>query len=467
MRARLEPTAEWIPAYTGMTVVALYAKPTNYAIFPFPTPKDTPMLSIGLMSGTSMDGIDAGLINTDGYYHIDDLSTQSLSYAPEFKLLLKIAEYAVRTESGNLEKASSTFSQHLQQYLKNEYGFNDAELEKQLLKLQKYLNHDQPITLEKIIHHSTALHAELVLTLLNKAQLKPQQIDVIGYHGQTLLHRPHDKITIQVGDGNLLAQMTGITVVNDFRRRDVLAGGHGAPLAPLYHQALAIRDKKIPLAVVNCGGIANLTVISGDHFNDILGFDTGPGNGLIDRYIKKRTQGREHMDSNGQYGKKGKIDEAILKQLYNTAVTPKLPDFFTQKPPKSLDIGDLILIPELDSLSIEDTCATLEAFTADTIVNALDLLDTPIPTHWILAGGGWHNPVIRRELETRLQKKLGEIQILTADEAGWNNQALEAQIFAYLAVRSRLNLPISFPNTTFVPEPMTGGQTHFPPQLAI
>ena len=310
----------------------------------------------------------------------------------------------------------------------------------------------------------TKLNLIFFKQLLKNTELTANKIDVIGYHGQTLFHQPSAKITIQVGNGQQLATATDITVVNDFRTRDIEAGGQGAPFAPLYHQALAIRDDMVPVAIVNCGGIANVTFISGKSTSNVVGFDTGPGNGLIDRYIKRQTQGKEQMDTNGLYGSLGTVDEAVLKLLYEKSVFSQGKNFFLLPPPKSLDIGDLNLIPELDSLSLENACATLEAFTADTIANSTKFFHHQVPQYWILAGGGWHNPVIRHQLRMRLRKKLGEnIIIKTADEVGWQSSALEAQIFAYLAVRRLYNLPISVPGTTGVPMPLSGGNIYLSP----
>lgn len=411
------------------------------------------------MSGTSMDGIDAALIETDGHAQIRELANISLAYDSEFKTLLKAAEHAVRHHVGDLARAKTYYPAAIQHYLNHELS-QPAEAAQ---ALALYFHHDATamITFDQVVQRSTELHAKIVKQLLEKAQKTADNIDVIGYHGQTLFHRPANKITWQVGNGAWLAKATGITVVNNFRSRDVAAGGQGAPFAPLYHQALAIRDNKIPAAIVNCGGIANVTIITGKNPRDVIGFDTGPANGLIDRYVKQRTHGKEHMDENGHYGKAGKVHENILALLYEKSVVLDGKNFFTLQPPKSLDIGDLHLIPELDALTLPDACATLEAFTADTIVNSLRFFPEQPPRSWILAGGGWHNPVIYRELETRLKKALGnDISIMTADQAGWNSQALEAQIFAYLAVRSLQKLPISLPNITRVPEPLTGGEIH-------
>ena len=207
---------------------------------------------------------------------------------------------------------------------------------------------------------------------------------MIGYHGQTLFHSPANKISLQIGSGSQLAELTGITVINDFRSNDIHHGGQGAPFAPLYHQALAVRDKKYPLVVVNCGGIANISEITGPDENSLFGFDTGPGNGLIDRYVKQQTQGKEHMDLNGQYGVEGVVDETLLNLLYEKSLTVRGENFFQMSPPKSLDIGDLTLIPEINLLSLQDACATLEAFTADTIARSTSYFQQPQPQHWIL-----------------------------------------------------------------------------------
>lgn len=383
------------------------------------------MLTIGLMSGTSMDGIDAALIETDGENVVKELAGVSLDYSTHFKVQLKEIESAVRKYSGDISAVKK---------------------------------HSTDITFDAVVKQSTQLHIEAVKKLLEKINHSADRIDVIGYHGQTLFHQPTNKITIQVGDGQLLADQTNIKVVNDFRSRDVLAGGQGAPLAPLYHQALAIRDQKIPVAIVNCGGIANVTIITGETTDDIVGFDTGPGNGLIDRYIKLKTSHQEHMDFDGKYGSKGKINNTAFEKLYQ-----KLNPFLNLKPPKSLDIGDFELTSELSQLSIEDACATLEAFTADTIVKSIDHIATEIPKLWVLAGGGWNNPVIYSELKKRLQNKLGtDIEVKLADEIGWNSKYMEAQLFAYLAVRCLQNKPITFPSTTQAPHPLTGGKIYIP-----
>ncbi len=427
------------------------------------------MLSIGLMSGTSMDGIDAALINTNGDAEIEARGCISIEYDQEFKLLLHIAQFCIKENQGNLEQAKQDyFSFGVKKYLKDELAILPVNIEKKLQVLQNYVQKkmevEWPCTFDHVIEYSTKLHAEAVLKLLEKEQLTAEHIDVVGYHGQALYHQPNRGISIVLGDGQLLANLVKIVVINDFRRHDVASGGQGAPFAPLYHQALAIRDNKIPVAVVNCGGIANMTLIKDRFPENLIGFDTGPGNGLIDRFVRQRTSGKENIDYDGKYGKSGTVCHDTLDALRQKSIVKGEDSYLDILPPKSLDFGDLVLIDELSNLSIEDGCATLEAFTAETIVASLDLLKlNTFPKQWVLAGGGWNNPVILSELKNRLSKKIGsDVSIHKADEMGWNNQALEAQIFAYFAVRSLQGKPLSVPGTTGVPKPLSGGHGYLP-----
>ncbi len=431
------------------------------------------MISIGLMSGTSMDGIEAALLETDGSPNIlKALGHISLTYDPRFKILLKSAEYAVKKCVGNLEEAKIYYSQAIPDYIKEAFNINKkVDIDQKISNLSLYLygenNFNSQITLDKIIEHSTALHGIAVKNLLKAQKINASDVNVVGYHGQTLFHNPARKISIVVGNGQQLADELGITVVNDFRSRDIEAGGCGAPFAPLYHYALAVRDNKLPIAVVNCGGISNISLILNKNEESVIGFDTGPGNALIDRLVRQRTQGKENMDTDGRYGKQGRVNKNILTLLSEKAIIKSGQNYLLQMPPKSLDYNDMVLIPELESLSLEDAGATLEAFTAETIVNSMDLLpfnsSLQLPKLWILAGGGWHNPVILKALKDRLRLKLGtDLKILTADEMGWSSQAMEAQIFAYFAVRSLQNKPLSVPGTTGVPHPTSGGRTYYP-----
>lgn len=425
------------------------------------------MLSIGLMSGTSMDGIDAALLETDGESHVKELGNISIPYDSQFKTLLKAAEYAIRQCNGYMDQSRFFYPQALKCYLQDELKIEGTPLKRNIddlfLYLHENIHSDTPIILDDVIALSTQLHGRAIEKLLEKTGYTSKLIDVVGYHGQAMFHQPSKGVSVIVGDGQALAEQTGITVVYDFRSCDIAAGGQGAPFAPLYHLALAKRDHKIPLVVVNCGGIANISLIRSDRESDLIGFDTGPGNGLIDRLVKQRTSGQEVMDEGGQYGLKGKVHQEVLAALYEKSILKDNKNYFLMPPPKALDIGDMQLIEELDDLSLPDACRTLEAFTAFTIVKSLDLLKMELPKHWILAGGGWNNPVIRFELNHQLRSKIGDdINIATADEAGWNSQALEAQIFAYLAIRSLQNKPLSFPGTTRVPTPLSGGRVCIP-----
>lgn len=422
-----------------------------WLIVPAQASDDEVHLAIGLMSGTSMDGIDASLLETDGKLQIREVGSASLSYSRPFTYALKTAEILIKECGADVERmrrCGFAFEMHAK------FTWLD-DIQTLIQDLEKELKDD--LSYDSVVSHSTALHARLVHELLTKTGHTANDIKVIGYHGQTLWHVPQ-QFSFQAGDGQLLADLTQIPVINNFRENDVKAGGQGAPFAPLYHQALAVRDGMIPCAVVNCGGIANITLIYGPAHEDIVGFDTGPGNGLIDAYVRRVTGGKELMDKDGERGLRGRVNPKLLELMCVNAIM--ISDYLNLPPPKSLDSRHLILIPELDQGEIDDNCATIEAFTAYTIVKSLELIkDRPIALFWVLGGGGWKNPVITREL----QKRLGQVIIVrTADERGWNNQSLEAQIFAWMAVRSLKGLPLSVPQTTGVPEPMCGGDLYIP-----
>jgi len=418
--------------------------------------------SIGTMSGTSMDGIDVALIKTDGYFLIEEISHFTLKYTNSFHFILKAAEYCVQQRKGNLEAIDDIpIEKMLKEYGEKDLNLNGEKLLFEVKEALQYLineGHPNP-TFQTIVDVSTQLHEKAIRELLKKIPNTIPKINLIGYHGQTLFHDPTRKITIQIGNPEQLAKSLNMMVIADFRVNDVLAGGQGAPFAPLYHQALMVRDNVYPGVVINCGGIANISVIRHLEPSTMMGFDTGPGNGLIDRFIKQKTKFKQLCDEDGQYGKQGQVNEAVLKALYQNAVLVQGENYFSLPIPKSLDIHDLQLIPELEALSILDACRTLEAFTADTIVESLKQLEPPRPSLLVLAGGGWYNPVIKQEFKTRVIEKLGiDIEVRTVAEMGWNNDALEAEIFAYLAVRSFLGEPISYPNITGVPRPLTGGR---------
>lgn len=420
----------------------------------------TSFLSIGMMTGSSMDGIDAAVLESDGNHKATSIVGASSDFSRGFQLALRIAEFATSQERGNLVFAAHKFTDYIKNYLKEfEIDNNLLSEVKKEFEISDIFN----LTLDLIIRKFTCLHALLVEQLLVKINLPPNAIDVIGFHGQNLYHNPDKGITIQVGDGQLLADKTKIPVVNNFRENDVKNGGQGAPFAPIYHQVLAGQKGIYPLAIVNCGGIANITIINGPETDQMIGFDTGPGNVLIDRFIRLKTKNHEMMDQDGKFGSKGTVKQSILKLLREQAIGYYHGDYLKKFPPKCLDSSHFKLSDEIMELSIEDGCANLEAFTAHCIVESLDLITTSPPKTYILAGGGWNNPVITNFLTSLLIEKIGrDVSVFKSSEYGWNSQYLEAEIFAYLAVKSLLKLPISFPNTTGVKIPIPGGDILFP-----
>lgn len=226
-----------------------------------------------------MDGIDAALLVTDGDSHIQTIAYHGLGYDPSFKHLLHAAQYHIRLHRGDLNKACSDFdNQGFHNYLRTELGLSVDEINTQHQNCLKYMQHNK-LQLTDVIRKSTELHAQAVSTLLQKSEYQASEITAIGYHGQTMYHQPNAATSVIVGDGQYLAKLTNIAVINDFRTNDIRLGGQGAPFAPIYHQALVKRDQKIPAVIVNCGGIANITLIQDDDPERLIGFDTGPGNG--------------------------------------------------------------------------------------------------------------------------------------------------------------------------------------------
>jgi anhydro-N-acetylmuramic acid kinase len=288
-------------------------------------------------------------------------------------------------------------------------------------------------------------HFEAACAFLAEHGLSWRDIDLIGFHGQTVLHeRPTvGRIgrTVQLGDGELLARLAGVPVAFDFRSADVAAGGEGAPLAPIYHQARAEASGiAAPCAVLNLGGVANVTLFSTTA--PPLAFDTGPANGMIDQMVQVRGLGR--YDQDGRLGAAGRVAEGVLETLLAHP-------YFAAVPPKSLDRYDFSL-NAIAGLSAPDAAATLVAFTAETVRLGLDLAVEP-PRVLIASGGGRRNPTLMAAIAARL-----DCEVVAAEAVGWRGDALEAEAFAYLAARTLAGLPISFPGTTGVARPMTGGR---------
>src|SRR5215213_26689 len=365
------------------------------------------MRAIGLMSGTSMDGMDVALIETDGETVTPFGPSASHPYQNDDMALLRQAMEAAPALRDRSERPGV---------------IAEAEV------------------------LTTTLHATAVNTFVALNEIDRRTIDVVGFHGQTVLHRPKEKLTVQLGDGAMLAREIGIPVVYDFRAADVAAGGQGAPLVPVFHRALArTLDRAHPIAVLNLGGVANVTYIDAD--GDPIACDTGPANALIDDFMRVRSGALRDQD--GHAAAAGRVDTAALDRLL-------LHPFFAQPAPKSLDRNDfhdwISTHADLAQKSIEDGAATLTMLTAATVAQSVAILPRP-PATWIIGGGGARNPTLLRMLRECLAPALLE----TADRVGWSGDALEAQAFAFLAVRSLKGLPLTFPTTTGAPRPMTGG----------
>lgn len=355
------------------------------------------LTAIGLMSGTSLDGIDAALIRTDGKSAVVCGPALTIPYPEPVRARLRAV---LGCAPG--ERAA-------------EVAGVGAEI--------------------------TRLHAEAVLRLLEANGIAAKSVDVIGFHGHTILHRPHDGLTVQIGDGALLASLTGIDVVDDFRSRDVAEGGEGAPFVPLFHAAMAAGLER-PLAVLNLGGVGNITWIGAA--GDPVAFDTGPGNALIDDWVLAKTG--HPFDADGKIAQSGRVDDAVLARLMTDP-------YFGRRPPKSLDRGHFS-VDALGGLSVKDGAATLVAFTAQTVRRAFGHLPAQ-PQRLLVTGGGRRNQALMAALAHALP-----CPVVTVEEVGWNGDALEAQAFGYLAVRSLLGLPLSLPSTTGASRAVCGGTLH-------
>lgn len=347
---------------------------------------------IGLMSGTSLDGIDAAWLRTDGKTRVETGPFRTRPYDPAFRTRLRRC----------LGPAAD------------------------------------PTHVAAVSRELTEQHA----TLVREVQaLAPEPATLAGFHGHTVWHAPEQRQTRQIGEGDWLAQRCGVAVVSDFRSADVAAGGQGAPLVPLYHRALAVPLTR-PLAVLNIGGVANLTWLGED--DQVLACDTGPGNALLDDWVLRHTG--QPYDAAGTLAAAGQVDTAALAALLAHP-------YFRRPTPKSLDRDAFDPAP-VAGLSVADGAATLMAFTVATVAASRALLPQP-PRRWLVTGGGRHNLSLMRALAAALAVPVDPVEAV-----GWNGDALEAQAFAYLAVRSRLGLPLSLPETTGVPHPMCGGRFH-------
>ncbi len=365
------------------------------------------MRALGLMSGTSMDGISAALIETDGETVVSRAGSMTFPYNAAQRSAI----------AGALAEANAVKSRH-----------------------------ERPGSLAVTERLITELHAAAVSAYLRHQNVARSSIDVIGFHGQTVLHRPDARLTVQLGDGPLLAELTGLPVIYDLRARDVAAGGQGAPLVPIYHAALLSGVAQRPAGVVNIGGVANLTYIRPD--GGLIAFDTGPGNALLDDWMAARTG--LAFDDAGEHAARGRARTDVLRSWLSDP-------YFAAPPPKSLDRGHFS-VDGLQALCVEDGAATLTEFTAAAIARSREHLPDE-PLVWIVSGGGRRNRTLMSMLAG-----LVENAVVPAEAFGLDGDAIEAEAWAFLAVRSMKGLPVTFPGTTGISEPATGGVLARPPR---
>jgi len=376
--------------------------------------KKKALTAIGLMSGTSMDGVDLSLIKSDGNN--------------EFLSIL------------------------------DDYCEFDDELKEKLIKLKKKIFSVEDLNryskeLDDLEREITLFHSKLIIKV---SQNIDEKIDLIGFHGQTIFHNSDEKISRQLGDGNLLSQITKIIVVNNFRKKDLANEGQGAPLTPIFHKLVAklINEKfqiNYPINIVNIGGITNITNVFNENKNinkNLFASDIGPGNCLIDEWIRKNS--KKNFDNNGKIAKSGRVNELILNQAKE--------NFTIKSFEKSLDINDFDL-SFVKGLSFEDGCATLTNFTAFLISQGIEYtikLSNNLNGTYLVCGGGRKNDYLIELINNYLIDK--NIKLKNIDEYGFNGDFIESQTFGYLSIRSYLNLPISFPETTKCKNPTVGGE---------
>lgn len=356
--------------------------------------KNKTLVAIGLMSGTSFDGVDAALIISDGENEIECREGLTLDYPTNIKQRLRDI------------KSSSL------------------------------------IELIEIEDEITRWHIKAVKELLELSLLKPQDVDLIGFHGQTIAYIPEKRLTWQIGNPNLLAYETKINVISDFRRKDLAAQGYGAPLVPIFHKAIAANLSN-PCAILNIGGVANITYIDNDN---LIAFDTGPGNAPIDDLLNKRL-GIDY-DKDGQLAIKGNIDEKSVSKFLEH-------EYFSQLPPKALD-RNAFNFTFLDNMSTEDAAATLTAIIAGSVNRGISHLPQKLQELFV-CGGGRKNKYIMKRLSLVLGIEVKPIECINLKEKPLNGDFVEAYAFGYLAIRSFKNLYISYPSTTANQHPVVGG----------
>jgi anhydro-N-acetylmuramic acid kinase len=363
--------------------------------------------SLGLMSGTSMDGIDASIIKSNGE-----------------------------------DKYETVFDQ---------YFVYDEVLFRELINIRDKINSlenlkENAVLIDMLERKITLFHAKICNKIIEKYG---SNIDLIGFHGQTIYHSVDDKISRQLGDGNLLSNILKKRVIYNFRKNDIINGGEGAPLAPIFHRLLVKKNEiKLPTCILNIGGIANITIISSEDLSDLKSYDIGPGNCLLDAWIRKHST--ERFDKNGRLAESGKTSQIILNQAIDNFDSIKKNNNF------SFDIKDFDL-NFIRGLSLEDGLSTLIDFTASIIYESIvneDNLFKDKNLNILICGGGRKNSSLVNAIKKKLPK---DINLSLIDDYKIDGDFVESQAFAYLAIRSYLKKPISFPKTTNAKKPCLGG----------
>jgi anhydro-N-acetylmuramic acid kinase len=352
--------------------------------------------AIGVISGTSMDGIDVALVETEGRAQVRPGAGATYPYPENVRrdLLALIAD-PERAEYADVPEIEAAV---------------------------------------------TEAHGDAVEQFIKSNDIDGRAVDLIGLHGQTVIHRPEKRFTRQIGSGAEIADRFGIATVSRFRHADVAAGGQGAPLVPLYHQALAAGLQK-PVMVLNLGGVGNVTYIGKE---TLIAFDTGPANAMLDDFVRRR-RGLQ-FDADGRLSASGRVDNALIQRFMAHA-------YFARPAPKSLDRNEFHAeLKAVEALSDEDGAATLAEMTVQASIAALQHVPDR-PVRWLVTGGGRQNAHIMRRLAAELR-----VPVEPVEAVGWHGDFLEAECFGYLAVRSVLDLPLSLPSTTGVPRPLTGGE---------
>jgi anhydro-N-acetylmuramic acid kinase len=368
----------------------------------------TTICAIGLMSGTSMDGIDLAMIRTDGADFIERGPSFFIPYETSFRSRI---EASLHTAKGIISRD------------------------------------ERPGDLAALERDITGRHVDAVTTFLRNGAEGWGNTEVVGFHGQTVLHRPQEGLTVQLGDGPLLARSTGLPVVYDMRANDMTHGGQGAPLVPAYHAALtkslpAPLGEKFPVVFVNIGGISNVTYVP--EAGNPIAFDSGPGNALIDQWVSR--EGGIPYDADGAIASEGGVVSAVVERYMDEP-------FFARSGPKSLDRTDFTL-ETAEAMELADGARTLAAVSARAILKAADHMPEK-PKLWIVCGGGRKNPHIVGDLRDGAAKT--GATVILAEDANLNGDSMEAEAWAYLAVRSLRGLPMTFPTTTGCREAVTGG----------